>query len=419
MPIRAGARPIAQVRVRAAASRSRDGASTATGRGRQGRADAQRRRAARPIPGTLRFFPFAEGKIEAGRARRSQRATAPATNADAARREAARRRIHAASRVCSRRAMASARQRAATIDVPLHGHGRRRGLRPTASPAAQVVAGASRASGGPALPLVRRAGLRVRRRRAAQPDAVRVSGAVAQGARLRRAPRQSRARCACTDSHSRRASSCRSGCSLPVLVALRAAGQQLGWGFQLQSPAVVAALAILFFVLALNLVRRVRGAPAAAVATGELERQESLRERCAVRRARGRHRVAVLRAVHGRRARLRADRIGAGHVADVHRARRRHGAAVRAARVLPGVAREAAQARPMDGALAAAARVSAVRDGGLAGLGARCATRQRCGRPSRRVAGADRARAVVVAGAAPRQSAWRAACAIAAIAARS
>jgi thiol:disulfide interchange protein DsbD len=37
------------------------------------------------------------------------------------------------------------------------------------------------------------------------------------------------------------------------LVALRAAGQQLGWGFQLQSPAVVTALAILFFALALNL----------------------------------------------------------------------------------------------------------------------------------------------------------------------
>jgi thiol:disulfide interchange protein DsbD len=38
-----------------------------------------------------------------------------------------------------------------------------------------------------------------------------------------------------------------------ILVALRAAGAQLGWGFQLQSPAVVTALAILFFVLALNL----------------------------------------------------------------------------------------------------------------------------------------------------------------------
>jgi thiol:disulfide interchange protein DsbD len=38
-----------------------------------------------------------------------------------------------------------------------------------------------------------------------------------------------------------------------ALFALRAAGEQLGWGFQLQSPAVVSALAALFFVLALNL----------------------------------------------------------------------------------------------------------------------------------------------------------------------
>ena len=38
-----------------------------------------------------------------------------------------------------------------------------------------------------------------------------------------------------------------------VLAVLRAAGEELGWGFQLQSPAVVSALAILFFVLALNL----------------------------------------------------------------------------------------------------------------------------------------------------------------------
>jgi thiol:disulfide interchange protein DsbD len=38
-----------------------------------------------------------------------------------------------------------------------------------------------------------------------------------------------------------------------ALAGLRAAGEQLGWGFQLQSPAVVSALAILFFMLALNL----------------------------------------------------------------------------------------------------------------------------------------------------------------------
>jgi thiol:disulfide interchange protein DsbD len=38
-----------------------------------------------------------------------------------------------------------------------------------------------------------------------------------------------------------------------VLAALHAAGEQIGWGFQLQSPAMVTALAALFFVLALNL----------------------------------------------------------------------------------------------------------------------------------------------------------------------
>ncbi len=38
-----------------------------------------------------------------------------------------------------------------------------------------------------------------------------------------------------------------------LLLALRAGGEALGWGFQLQSPAVVAALALLFTVLGLNL----------------------------------------------------------------------------------------------------------------------------------------------------------------------
>ena len=38
-----------------------------------------------------------------------------------------------------------------------------------------------------------------------------------------------------------------------ALLALRAAGDAVGWGFQLQSPAVVSALALLFFALGLNL----------------------------------------------------------------------------------------------------------------------------------------------------------------------
>jgi thiol:disulfide interchange protein DsbD len=38
-----------------------------------------------------------------------------------------------------------------------------------------------------------------------------------------------------------------------ALIALRAQGAALGWGYQLQSPAIVAGLAVLFFALALNL----------------------------------------------------------------------------------------------------------------------------------------------------------------------
>lgn len=38
-----------------------------------------------------------------------------------------------------------------------------------------------------------------------------------------------------------------------LLLALRAGGEQLGWGFQLQSPAVIAALAVLFTLMGLNL----------------------------------------------------------------------------------------------------------------------------------------------------------------------
>ncbi|MEM7570643.1 MAG: thioredoxin family protein, partial [Pseudomonadota bacterium] len=38
-----------------------------------------------------------------------------------------------------------------------------------------------------------------------------------------------------------------------VLIILRAAGSQLGWGFQLQSPVMIAGLALLMFVLGLNL----------------------------------------------------------------------------------------------------------------------------------------------------------------------
>ena len=59
-----------------------------------------------------------------------------------------------------------------------------------------------------------------------------------------------------------------------LLLVLRAAGEQFGWGFQLQSPAVVTGLALLFFILALNL-----------SGVFEFRRRSSLRRRPAGRRA--------------------------------------------------------------------------------------------------------------------------------------
>jgi cytochrome c biogenesis protein CcdA len=53
-----------------------------------------------------------------------------------------------------------------------------------------------------------------------------------------------------------------------LVLGLRAAGQQLGWGFQLQSPTMVIALAVLFTLIALNLfgVLELRGAWASGLA---------------------------------------------------------------------------------------------------------------------------------------------------------
>ena len=54
-----------------------------------------------------------------------------------------------------------------------------------------------------------------------------------------------------------------------ALIATRAAGQAVGWGFQLQSPPVVAALALVMLLAALQPVRRVRGGREPAILAGE------------------------------------------------------------------------------------------------------------------------------------------------------
>ncbi len=130
-----------------------------------------------------------------------------------------------------------------------------------------------------------------------------------------------------------------------ILLALRAAGLQLGWGFQLQSPAVVIGLAILFFVMALNL-------------SGVFEFGQALPSAIAGWNARNPHVDDVL---SGALAVIVASpctapfmgaAIGwaldgdAGYDARcIHRAWRRHGAALSVAGVVPGMASQAAAAR--------------------------------------------------------------------------
>ena len=105
----------------------------------------------------------------------------------------------------------------------------------------------------PRLRFRRRAVVRLHRRRAAEPDAVRVPDPVAEGARLCRPCAQpARAGRRRPGVQRRRRALVRRPLAA-LLLALRAGGEQIGWGFQLQSPGFVAALAVLFTVIALNL----------------------------------------------------------------------------------------------------------------------------------------------------------------------
>jgi thiol:disulfide interchange protein DsbD len=163
-----------------------------------------------------------------------------------------------------------------------------------------------------------------------------------------------------------------------LLSALRAAGEQLGWGFQLQSPSVVTALAILFFVLALNLSGVFEFGQLAPQAAGVVE-QEPNRGCVRLGRPRRRHRLTLHGALHGCGARFRDGRRSGDDADRVRRARPRHGAPVRAPRLVPRLAQPPAASRPVARALQATARVSALCDGDLACVGAGRAAGQRCG----------------------------------------
>ena len=177
--------------------------------------------------------------------------------------------------------------------------------------------------------------IRLRRRHHAEPDALRVPGAVAQGAVARRA-RATRTR------RRLRQEGLAFGAGVIVtfvalaaaLLAFRAAGEQLGWGFQLQSPAVVTALAILFFVLALNLSGVFEFATLVPSSAAGWTRTQPVRQRLACpASSRWSSRRRARRPSWARRWVLRS-RSRRAHVARVRRARSRHGLAARAARVV-------------------------------------------------------------------------------------
>ena len=235
--------------------------------------------------------------------------------------------------------------------------------------------------------------LRVRRRARAEPHAVRVPGAVAQGAVAHQARATATARHLRLEGLSFGAGVIVTFLALAgILLAFRAAGEQFGWGFQLQSPAVVTSLALLFFVLALNLSGVFEFATLVPSSAAGWTRAQPVRECRAVRRARGRHRVAVHRAVHGCGAGVRA-RAASG--AARCSCSRRSGSAWRCRSCCSPGSRVGARCcrKPgrVDGAPEAVPRVPAVRDRGVARLGAGRASRQR----RRRAPAGDARRAVV------------------------
>ena len=106
------------------------------------------------------------------------------------------------------------------------------------------------------LPRRHPAGRRARpaRRRDPQSDALRVPGAVDQGARPDRAcRRQSRRRRAPPRPRLYRRRAGGFAALGGALLGLRAAGAEVGWGFQLQSPVTVAVLAYVLFAMGLSL----------------------------------------------------------------------------------------------------------------------------------------------------------------------
>ena len=167
-----------------------------------------------------------------------------------------------------------------------------------------------------------------------------------------------------------------------VLVALRAAGAQLGWASscsrQWSSPVLRCCSSSSLNMSGLFEIRLLlpRRSPAG---TRRIRTSTMPCPACSPSSSR-----RLLGAVHGRRTRLRADELDRVDVDRLYDTRCRHGAALSRARVFPRMALKAAETGGVDAPPEAAARISAVRDGDLAGLGVGGAARQRRSRTTRR-----------------------------------
>jgi thiol:disulfide interchange protein DsbD len=135
-----------------------------------------------------------------------------------------------------------------------------------------------------------------------------------------------------------------------IMLALRAGGAQLGWGFQLQSPGVVMLLAALFFVLALTSRACSSGAPSRRRSPPISPRADATPMRSCRRRGfGGRH--PVHGAVHGRRGGLHCLRNRRASRWRCSPRSASHGAAGAAPGAFPRAHEETAAAGRVDGDL--------------------------------------------------------------------
>ena len=177
-----------------------------------------------------------------------------------------------------------------------------------------------------------------------------------------------------------------------LLIGLQQAGSALGWGFQLQTPWVVAALTVLFFAIGLNLLGVFEFTMGTGVANlraaDALAQQIRLARQLRYRRAGGHRRFAVHRAVHGRGTGLRDHTAGGDRAVGIRRAGCRYGRTLCAADIVPEPVGKAASARTVDGIVQAVHGVPDVCDLRLVAVGAGAASRRRrCRARARRFGG--------------------------------